>query len=83
MRIKRNWSVQDVSLLFTQLRFLRSPSEIAATLDRDEDDVRERMAQLGLIANHGTDGERQRCPTSWLSSPSPYSPSTAGVGAAK
>jgi hypothetical protein len=48
MPVKRNWSVQDVSLLFAQLRFLRSPSEIAATLDRDEEDVRERMAQLGL-----------------------------------
>ncbi len=44
----RDWSVEETGSLVTDLSLLRSPAEIASALGRKEEDVKERMAQLGL-----------------------------------
>ena len=48
LSMKKEWSIEDVGELVAGLKLLKSPAEMASALGRDEQDVLDRMAQLGL-----------------------------------
>jgi hypothetical protein len=46
----KDWTIYEVGELANDLKLRRSPAEVAATLGREERDVTEKMAELGLSA---------------------------------
>ena len=48
MAAKRDWTIEEQAELIRAVKLLRPAAEIAATLQRDETEVAEKMAELGL-----------------------------------
>ena len=48
MPTKRDWTLEEQAELVRTVNLLRPVAEIAATLQRDETEVAEKMAELGL-----------------------------------
>jgi hypothetical protein len=47
--MRKEWSIEEVGALVADLKLLRPPTEIAGELGRDEEDVLEKMTELGLV----------------------------------
>ncbi len=60
MPSSKEWTVQEVGELIAGVELLRSPGELSSALGRDEQEIKSKIAELGLTRKVQSSGKQKK-----------------------